>query len=99
MRTNPAIFVLISIAMFIGWAMPVLGAGVPGDIRYQRQEGAGSEQAFPPAVFQHWLHRIRYRCDACHDSLFEMKQGATVVTMASIAEGKAWRMPQRHTCI
>ena len=59
----------------------------PGDILYER-ENKREIEAFPPSVFPHWLHRVRYRCDACHDALFEMKSGATPVTMDLIKEGK-----------
>ncbi len=58
----------------------------PGDILYEREDKSEIE-AFPPSVFPHWLHRVRYRCDACHDSLFEMKSGATPVTMDLMKEG------------
>jgi c(7)-type cytochrome triheme protein len=66
---------------------PALGAA-PGDIAYEREDQS-EIQAFPPSIFPHWIHRIHYRCDACHDSLFEMKKGATPVTMDLIGTGKA----------
>jgi c(7)-type cytochrome triheme protein len=62
-------------------------AAIPGDIVYEREVEAENE-AFPPATFPHWIHRINYRCDACHDSLFEMKKGATPVTMEMIGKGE-----------
>ncbi len=43
----------------------------------------------PPATYPHWVHRIRYRCKACHMNLFEPRNGANQVTMKDIAEGKA----------
>lgn len=43
----------------------------------------------PPAVFPHWVHRIRYRCKACHMELFEPRQGANRITMQQIAAGAA----------
>jgi len=69
---------------------PVIGSATepaPGDILYEREDKSEIE-AFPPSVFPHWVHRIRYRCDACHDDLFEMKRGTTPVTMDLIKEGK-----------
>lgn len=45
--------------------------------------------AFPAARFPHWMHRIRYRCSACHPSLFEAKTGADTLTMADIRQGRA----------
>lgn len=68
-------------------------AEAPGDIRYERRStdeaAAASElSAFPPAVFPHWIHRINYRCDACHDDLFEMKRGGTPVSKDLMRQGK-----------
>jgi len=68
--------------------VPVTGSTTepaPGDIRYEREDKREIE-AFPPSVFPHWV--LRYRCDACHDSLFEMKRGVTPVTMDLIKEGE-----------
>ncbi len=59
---------------------PVLSLA-PGDVQYTREGGDPEKlESFPPSIFPHWIHRIRYRCDACHDSLFEMKSGGTTVT-------------------
>lgn len=41
-----------------------------------------------PAVFPHWVHRVRFRCKVCHLQLFEPRAGANPVTMPAIAEGK-----------
>jgi c(7)-type cytochrome triheme protein len=43
----------------------------------------------PTAQFPHWVHRIRYRCKACHTDLFEPRLGANRITMKDIGEGKA----------
>ena len=82
---------LLTLASAIDTAM----GDAPGDVLYERTESSSAEvdsaaemSSFPPAVFPHWIHRINYRCDACHDSLFEMKRGGTPVTMALMAEGK-----------
>ncbi len=61
--------------------------GVEGDVTMKRKEGG--ENGVPPAVFPHWIHRVRYRCYACHDDLFKMRAGEGVVTMVDIAQGKA----------
>ena len=83
-------FALICLVVFV--AAPVMGATpgtIPGDIQYERAEGDASKmKAFPPAIFPHWIHRINYRCDVCHDDLFEMKFGATPVTKELMKEGK-----------
>jgi len=58
---------------------------VEGDVVLKRQ-GEGSSP--PPAVFPHWVHRIRFKCYACHPEIFEMKAGANAITMDDIREGK-----------
>ncbi len=64
-----------------------VGRAVEGDIVFPRSGSGGG--AFSPAVFPHWVHRIRYACYVCHDDLFSMKRGATPVTMEAIMRGEA----------
>jgi c(7)-type cytochrome triheme protein len=59
----------------------------PGDVDLKRKDDAGS--GFPVSVFPHWVHRINYRCDACHTRLFEMKAGTLETSMAEINAGQA----------
>jgi c(7)-type cytochrome triheme protein len=59
--------------------------GAPEGTPEGAPEGA---DAFPPSIFQHWVHRIRYRCYVCHETLFKMKRGANAVTMNSINAGQ-----------
>jgi c(7)-type cytochrome triheme protein len=42
----------------------------------------------PPAVFPHWVHRMQYKCAACHEEPFKMKAGTTDVTMEAIDAGQ-----------
>jgi c(7)-type cytochrome triheme protein len=50
--------------------------------RYSDEEGVR------PVIFQHWFHRIRFQCRVCHQELgFEMRVGATDVTMDEIIDG------------
>ncbi len=58
-----------------------------GDVKFKRDGPAGME--IPPAVFPHSMHRIAYKCAACHDGLFPMKAGSTKVTMEAIQDGKS----------
>jgi c(7)-type cytochrome triheme protein len=60
------------------------GLAVEGDIVFKKD---GATSAMAPAVFPHWLHRIRYKCYACHPSLFEMKKGASDVSMTTMQNG------------
>ena len=80
---------LLILLLIFALVIPVTYAGAPGDLVIPRKEGVGSEEFMPPSIFPHWVHRIRYRCDACHDELFEMQLGATPVTMELIQAGKA----------
>ncbi|MFQ5588449.1 MAG: c(7)-type cytochrome triheme domain-containing protein [Nitrospiria bacterium] len=57
-----------------------------GEIVFER---TGAVRDVPPAVFPHWLHRIRYRCNVCHPDLFALKRGATPVSMAAMREGRS----------
>jgi c(7)-type cytochrome triheme protein len=43
--------------------------------------------SLPPSIFPHWVHRVRYRCTACHPDEFTMRAGETVVTMDEMQAG------------
>ena len=75
---------LLLIGLVFGLAAGVAIA-VEGDVVFKRKGGEGGT---PPAVFPHWIHRIRYKCYACHDAIFKMKQGENDVTMDAMREGK-----------
>jgi len=57
-----------------------------GDVvlnRYAEREG------MRPVIFQHWFHRIRFRCKVCHSELgFRMRAGSNDVLMSDIVEGR-----------
>jgi c(7)-type cytochrome triheme protein len=44
-------------------------------------------RTYGPARFSHAMHRIRYRCTACHDGLFPMRAGAGAIPKARMQEG------------
>lgn len=68
-------------------ALPVTSLfAVMGDIVFKVENEA---RGTPPAVFPHWVHRIRYKCYACHPVLFEMKAGAHSVTMEEMTAGQS----------
>lgn len=52
------------------------------------QGGNFSRMGLPPAKFPHWLHRIRFRCKACHMEIFEPRAGANAITMGDISAGR-----------
>ena len=42
-----------------------------------------------PVIFPHWVHRMKYSCRACHESLgFKMKVGTSGITMNKIFAGQ-----------
>jgi c(7)-type cytochrome triheme protein len=43
---------------------------------------------YPSARFDHWVHRIRYRCKACHPQTFTMRLGGTGLTQ-ELAHGSS----------
>ncbi len=45
--------------------------------------------SLPEAVFPHWVHRIRFTCNVCHNDLFEPRAGANQITMEQIGAGEA----------
>ena len=63
------------------------GMAAPGDVVFERKGDVS--QGVPPAIFPHWIHRIRYRCSVCHPAIFEMQAGANEITMKLIRQGEA----------
>jgi c(7)-type cytochrome triheme protein len=63
----------------VGWGSTL------GDVVYSHQ---GGTDKIAPAYFPHWVHRIKYKCYACHDDLFAMRRGANP-TMAAMAKGES----------
>ena len=75
----------LTLALLLIVAAGKAGLSAPGDIVFERDAAGAS---VPPAVFSHWVHRIRYRCYVCHDALFKMERGANEITMKKINEGR-----------
>ena len=42
----------------------------------------------PQVVFSHAVHRIQFKCYACHDSIFKMQSGADNIDMDALSEGR-----------
>jgi c(7)-type cytochrome triheme protein len=74
-----------ALALVLLLANPVLAA--PGDVELKRKDGVTS--GFPVAIFPHGIHRVNYRCDACHTRLFGMQAGTTETSMADINAGQS----------
>lgn len=75
-------FVLLTIAG-VG---PSLAA--QGDLVFPRQGDVEGSESFPPSIFPHWVHRIRYRCYVCHPAPFAMQLGENPITMEKINNGE-----------
>ncbi len=58
-----------------------------GDIVFSRAAVSEEAGGFPAARFRHWVHRIRYRCMACHPGVFGLRAGETRITMADMENG------------
>lgn len=86
MKIKPAAVFLVLAGVTLAGGNTVYGA--LGDLVFEREGEVEGSSAFPPAVFPHWVHRIRYRCYACHPAQFEMQQGANAVTMDAIKKGQ-----------
>jgi len=37
-------------------------------------------------IFPHWFHRIRYRCNVCHEDIFKLEAGKNEISMKVITE-------------
>ena len=85
---NPRFFRLTSVLIIVAVVVLSLAAvaGDYGDTRFERK-AAGMDD-LPSAVFPHWIHRMQYKCSACHDKLFKMKAGANLVNMDELQAGK-----------
>ena len=81
---HPRVLAVVLLVVLI--ALPVASVlAVLGDIVFQPEDEARGTR---PAVFPHWVHRVRYKCYACHPAVFKMKSGGNLVTMDSIRDGE-----------
>lgn len=78
-------FKALFLAFLITVTLVPLALSVEGDIVWPRKTEQGG---VAPAVFSHWLHRVRFKCYACHDAIFQMEKGANKISMSEIMAGK-----------
>ena len=78
----------LSVIGLLLMALVSAATAAPGDFRLSRKEATAGSEQFPVAVFPHTLHRVLFKCYACHDSILKMKLGADAMTMDIMATGK-----------
>lgn len=83
--TNLRLFVSV---LLLGLPALVFAASVLGDVKFERK--TKGDEDFPPAIFSHWNHRVKFKCYVCHNKTvgFEMKAGSAAITMALIDDKK-----------
>lgn len=59
-----------------------------GDIILNSKPQSMSKANVKPVVFPHWFHRVRFKCKACHESIFVMDTGANNISMRAIMKGE-----------
>jgi len=80
------VFRSVALVTLIG-ASPTLLTAEYGDIKFTRP-GSNPAVEVPTALFPHWVHRMQYKCYACHEDIFQMKAGSNVIDMDAIQSGK-----------
>ena len=62
-----------------------------GEVKLARVKSSDANSSgIPPATFPHLAHRVTFRCYACHNQIFPMKEeGAKPITMQDINNGKS----------
>ena len=82
--TKQSVFLLIGLLV-------LLPSGVQaeyGDIVLDRHKDVMAQVGVAPVVFPHWIHRMQFKCKACHEDVFVMKKGANDITMSAIIGGE-----------
>jgi c(7)-type cytochrome triheme protein len=77
----------IAVGLLLGSLLVSAALAVEGDVVFKRK-GTTDVGGTPVAVFPHWIHRIRYKCYACHPAPFRMKAAGNAITMDAIMAGK-----------
>lgn len=87
-RTGGLFVTGLLLAVLSAWSGAALAEPVVGDVTFERK--TKGDEDFPPAVFSHWLHRVKFKCYVCHNASvgFQLKAGSAAITMDGIAAGK-----------
>jgi c(7)-type cytochrome triheme protein len=57
-----------------------------GDLTLDKRS---SDSAMGAVYFPHWVHRMRFTCNVCHDALFPMAAGQSDMTMDAMRAGES----------
>lgn len=81
-------FLLAGLLLVLSTAAVSANSPVVGDVLFERKTKGSDE--IEPSVFPHWVHRVKYKCYACHNDKmgFKMLAGSTAITMDMISEGR-----------
>lgn len=78
--------VVLSLLVFLFLSSADLVQAEYGDVVLNNTSRAAGMN---PVIFPHWVHRQKYSCRACHESLgFKMKVGTSGITMQKIFAGE-----------
>jgi c(7)-type cytochrome triheme protein len=72
------------LALLLGLVVATVAGAQEGAIQLKRPGGPADP---PPAVFPHWIHRIRYTCYACHPAA--IGPSSEPITHEAMGAGKA----------
>jgi c(7)-type cytochrome triheme protein len=73
----------LALALSVAAVLVTVALAQEGAVIFKRPSGPADP---PPAVFPHWIHRIRYTCYACHPG--PIQPSATSLTHEVMAGGQ-----------
>jgi c(7)-type cytochrome triheme protein len=74
----------LGLPLLVAAALGASAGAQEGNVVLKREGGVTDP---PPAVFPHWIHRIRYTCYACHPGPIE--PSSKPITHEAMATGQA----------
>ena len=86
-RQNPGSHAVLVIVFFLTTSFLLTDQAVAeyGDIIMNSTSESMREAEVDDVLFPHWFHRIRYRCNVCHEEIFTLKAGSNDITMSNIS--------------
>ena len=75
----------LGLVLLVAGALWTTAGAQEGAVTFKRPPGGPTDP--PPAVFPHWIHRIRYTCYACHPAAIQPP--SKPITHEAMATGQA----------